>query len=146
MNKEEIQKEFMTLEMYNEQIKKLQEEMGKIEVMKLELLKSIESMEGLKTSKELLIPLGAGAFLKAETPDNEKVIVGVGADNFIEKNVDEVIEEFRKSVEDLEKAESMIKQQIEKTAAEVNRLQKDLEKKLNAIEQQEQMQQMPTAQ
>jgi len=136
----------MTLEMYGEQIKKLQEEMGKIEVMKLELLKSIESMEGLKTSKELLIPLGAGAFLKAEAPDNGKVIVGIGADNFIEKNVDEVIEEFRKSVEDLENAENMIKQQVAKTSAEMNRMQKELEKKLKAIEKQEQMQQIPTAQ
>ena len=136
--KEEIQKQFYELELYNQQVKKLQEELGKIEIMKMELMKSIESMEGLKESKELLIPLGGGAFVKAEVIDSEKVIVGAGADVFLEKNIDEVIEDFKKSSEELTNAETMVKEQIEKTVKFMDKMQQDLEKKVRLMEGQQQ--------
>ncbi|WP_421077796.1 prefoldin subunit alpha [Methanothermococcus sp. Ax23] len=135
---EEIQKQFYELELYNQQVKKLQEELGKIEIMKMELMKSIESMEGLKESKELLIPLGGGAFVKAEVIDSEKVIVGAGADVFLEKNIDEVIEDFKKSSEELTNAETMVKEQIEKTVKFMDKMQQDLEKKVRLMEGQQQ--------
>ena len=135
---EEIQKQFYELELYNQQVKKLQEELGKIEIMKMELMKSIESMEGLKESKELLIPLGGGAFVKAEVIDSEKVIVGAGADVFLEKNIDEVIEDFKKSSEELTNAETMVKEQIEKTVNYMDKMQQDLEKKVRLMEGQQQ--------
>ena len=134
---EEIQKQFYELELYNQQVKKLQEELGKIEIMKMELMKSIESMEGLKESKELLIPLGGGAFVKAEVIDSEKVIVGAGADVFLEKNIDEVIEDFKKSSEELTNAETMVKEQIEKTVKFMDKMQQDLEKKVRLMESQQ---------
>ena len=135
---EEIRKQFYELELYNQQVKKLQEELGKIEIMKMELMKSIESMEGLKESKELLIPLGGGAFVKAEVIDSEKVIVGAGADVFLEKNIDEVIEDFKKSSEELTNAETMVKEQIEKTVKFMDKMQQDLEKKVRLMEGQQQ--------
>ncbi len=137
MKNEEIQKQFYELELYNQQIKKLQEELGKIEIMKMELIKSIESLDGLKESKELLVPLGGGAFVKAEVMDSEKIIVGTGSDIFLEKDVDEVIEDFKKSVEELNNAESMINEQINKTIKVMDKLQKDLEKKVQMMESQQ---------
>ena len=134
---EEIQRQFYELELYNQQVKKLQEELGKIEIMRLELIKSIESMEGLKESKELLIPLGGGAFVKVEAIDSEKIIFGTGADVFLEKNIDEVIEDFKKSSEELNNAETKIKEQIEKTVRFRDKMQKDLEKKVKLMESQQ---------
>ncbi len=134
---EEIQKQFYELELYNQQVKKLQDELGKIEIMKIELIKSIESLEGLKESKELLVPLGGGAFVKADVKDNEKVIVGTGGDIFLEKNIDEVIEDFKKSADELDNAETMIKEQIEKTIKVMDKMQKDLEKKIKMMEAQQ---------
>ncbi|AEH07351.1 prefoldin subunit alpha [Methanothermococcus okinawensis] len=143
MTNEEIQKQFYELELYNQQVKKLQDELGKIEIMKMELMKSIESMNGLKESKEILIPLGGGAFVKAEVIDSENIIVGAGADVFLEKNIDEVVEDFKKSSEELTNAETMIKEQIEKTVKFMEKMQKDLEKKVKLMESQKQ--QTPTA-
>ncbi len=137
MKNEEIQKQFYELELYNQQVKKLQEELGKIEIMKMELIKSIESLDGLKESKELLVPLGGGAFVKAEVIDSGKIIVGTGSDIFLEKDVDEVIEDFKKSVEELNNAETMINEQINKTIKVMDKLQKDLEKKVQMMESQQ---------
>ena len=128
---DEIQKQFYELELYNQQIKKLQDELGKVTIMKMELIKSIESMEGLKESKELLIPLGGGAFVKVEVVNDGKVIVGTGSDVFLEKDIDEVIEDFKKSTDELTNAETMINEQIEKITKFMDKMQKDLEKKIN---------------
>ncbi|WP_292460165.1 prefoldin subunit alpha [Methanothermococcus sp.] len=135
---EEIQKQFYELELYNQQVKKLQDELGKIEIMKMELMKSIESMNGLKESKEILVPLGGGAFVKAEVIDSENIIVGTGGDVFLEKNIADVIEDFKKSSEELTNAETMLKEQIDKTIKFINKMQQDLEKKVRLMESQQQ--------
>ena len=134
---DEIQKQFYELELYNQQIKKLQDELGKVTIMKMELIKSIESMEGLKESKELLIPLGGGAFVKVEVVNDGKVIVGIGSDVFLEKDIDEVIEDFKKSTDELTNAETMINEQIEKITKFMDKMQKDLEKKIKLMEAQQ---------
>ena len=134
---DEIQKQFYELELYNQQIKKLQDELGKVTIMKMELIKSIESLEGLKESKELLVPLGGGAFVKVSVIDDGKVIVGTGADIFLEKDIDEVIEDFKKSADELTNAETMINEQIEKITKFMNKMQKDLEKKIKLMESQQ---------
>ncbi len=135
--KEDIQKQFYELELYNQQVQKLQDELGKIEIMKMELLKSIESLEGLKSSKELLVPLGGGAFVKVKAEDNENIIVGTGGDIFLEKNIDEVIDDFKESADELDNAETMIKDQIEKTIKVMDKMQKELEKKVKSMETQQ---------
>ena len=134
---DEIQKQFYELELYNQQVKKLQDELGKVTIMKMELIKSIESLEGLKESKELLVPLGGGAFVKVGVIDDGKVIVGTGADIFLEKDIDEVIEDFKKSTDELTNAETMINEQIEKITKFMDKMQKDLEKKIKLMEAQQ---------
>ena len=134
MKEEEIQRQLYQIELYKQQINRLQEELGKIELLKLEILKSIESMEGLKQSKEVLVPLGGGVFVRAVVEDRDKVIVNVGADVFVEKSIDETIEDLKGSSEELNRAESKIKEQIAKTLAVVEKLQKELESKVSLME------------
>ena len=134
MKNEEIQRQLYQIEIYKQQINKLQEELGRIELLKLEILKSIESMEGLKQSKEVLVPLGGGVFVRAVVEDRDKVIVNVGADVFVEKSIDETIEDLKGSSEELNRAESRIKEQIAKTLAVVEKLQKELESKVSVME------------
>jgi len=134
VKEEEIQRQLYQIELYKQQINRLQEELGKIELLKLEILKSIESMEGLKQSKEVLVPLGGGVFVRAVVEDRDKVIVNVGADVFVEKSIDETIEDLKGSSEELIRAESRIKEQIAKTLAVVEKLQKELESKVSVME------------
>ena len=131
---EEVQKQLYQIEIYKQQINRLQEELGKIEILKLEILKSIESMEGLKQSKEILIPLGGGVFTRVKVQDCENVIVNVGADVFVEKSIEETIRKFKESSKELSNAENKIKEQISKTLAAIEKLQKELEGKIGLME------------
>jgi len=131
---EEIQRQLYQIEVYKQQINKLQEELGRIELLKLEILKSIESMEGLKESKEILVPLGGGVFVKAVVQDTQRVIVNVGADVFVEKSMEESIADLKKTSEELNEAENKIKEQMAKTLAVIEKLQKELESKISVME------------
>jgi prefoldin alpha subunit len=140
MNEEEIRQKLAVLETYNQQIQKLQEELVNMGLMKNEINKAIETLEGIKENDEVLFPIGAGAFVKAKVLDKDKVIVGVGANIFVDKDIDEVIKEFKKSVEDIEKAEAKGKEQIENTIKVARKIQKELEKELARIQKEQQEQ------
>lgn len=132
---EELQNQFMALDVYNQQVDKLKEELSNIDMMIMELIRSIESMESMKVSKEILLPLGAGAFVKAEAQNPEKIILSVGVDVLLEKDVDEVIVDFQKSVKELEETKELVNTQIQKTNQEIVKLRSELEKRAAAIEQ-----------
>ena len=66
-----------------------------------------------------------------------EVIVGIGSDVFLEKDIDEVIEDFKKSTDELTNAETMINEQIEKITKFMDKMQKDLEKKIKLMESQQ---------
>jgi prefoldin alpha subunit len=73
------------------------------------------TLEGIKTQPkgaDILIPLGAGSFLRASLSDVERVIIGIGAGVAVEKTVDESIAELKNRLEDLEKARVSIQQQL----------------------------------
>ena len=134
LRNEEIQRQLYQIEIYKQEINRLQEELSKIKLLKLEILKSIESMEGLKESKEILVPLGGGAFTKAVVQDSDKVVVNAGVDLFVEKPIEETIKEFKEKCEGLNNAENKIKEQITKILAVVEKLQKELESKISVME------------
>ncbi|EHP86059.1 prefoldin subunit alpha [Methanotorris formicicus] len=138
MNEGEIRQKLAVLETYNQQIQKLQEELVNIELMKNEINKAIETLEGIKENDEVLFPIGAGAFVRAKILEKDKVIVGIGANIFADKDIDEVIKEFKKSVEDIEKAESKGKEQIENTVKVARKIQKELEKEFARIQKEQQ--------
>ena len=129
----ELQEQYYKLEMYGQQVKKLQEEFEKVELMKMELLKSIESMKEIEKTDDIIMPLGGGAFVKVKV-ESQKVIVGTGADIFVEKEIPSVIEDFEKTIEDLNSAGSMLISKIEETTKEAEKLQNELESKMGAME------------
>ncbi len=139
VSNEEIQKEFYRLEMYNQQLKQLQEEIKKIEVAKLELNNTIETLEGLKTSDDLIMPIGGGAYIRVKKVDGDKVIVGTGANIYLEKDIGSTIEDFKKSVEDLNKAEEKLSEEMGKIMEVAQKLQKELEEKVRELQESQMM-------
>lgn len=56
------------------------------------VIESLKEIKDLKKANELLIPLGAGAFISAKINDREKVILNIGADVSVKKEIGEGIE------------------------------------------------------
>ena len=101
---EELKQKAMALEIYNQQLQMIQSEIASIRALKSEIMKSIKTIESVKVDEETLIPVGPGVFLKAKIVD-DKALIGVKSDIYVEKPFSEVVEDLKKSIEDLDNAE-----------------------------------------
>ena len=86
-----------------------------------------DTLEGLKMLSDgdsVLVPVGAGSYVKMSIADSKKLIMGVGAGAAIEKDVGSSVEELNVRLQELDKARMAIQQQLDQT---LNRYQQDRE-------------------
>jgi prefoldin alpha subunit len=99
-----------TIEKYNvkkAQIESLAREMETLANSRASLdvsKEALETLDGAKKGKEMLVPLGVNIFLKAVIEDPSKVVKGIGAGLF--KNIKTKIEaDFKKTAAEMETLE-----------------------------------------
>ena len=131
---EELKQKAMALEIYNQQLQMIQSEISSIRVLKSEIMKSIETIENIKVEDETLIPIGPGVFVKAKVVD-DKALIGVKSDIYVEKSFNEVVEDLKKSVEDLDKAEKEGMKKAEELAKAIATLKKELQAEIQKAQQ-----------
>lgn len=124
---EDLREKALALEMYNQQIQILQQEIASIRGLKEEIEKCINTLENVKVDDETLIPVGPGVFLKAKIID-DKAIYGIKSDIFVEKPISDVIENLKKSLEDLNKAEEEGLKKLNEITALAMKLKEELQK------------------
>ena len=77
-------------------------------------LQALIELQKIKINTEILAPIANGIFLKAELKDNQKLIVNIGAEATVEKNIPEVLklleEQKGKITDNLTEAESVLKE------------------------------------
>ncbi len=86
-----------------------------------------DTLEGLKTLSDgdsVLVPVGAGSYVRMSIADSKKLIMGIGAGAAIEKDVGGSVEELKARLQELDKARTSIQQQLDQT---LNRYQQDRE-------------------
>ncbi|WP_457750973.1 prefoldin subunit alpha [Thermococcus sp.] len=95
-----------------------------------------ETLEGLgkvdEDKPEILVPIGAGSFLKARIEDKENAIVSVGAGYAIEKNIEDAvayldarIEEYEEAIAKTQEALKRLEAQLGELAQKAQKLQQD---------------------
>ncbi|CAB3289836.1 Prefoldin subunit alpha 1 [Methanocaldococcus lauensis] len=126
---EDLRQKAIALEMYNQQLQMIQSELASIRTLKLEIEKSIKTLENINVDSETLIPVGPGVFLKAKIVD-DKALVGVKSDIYMEKSFNEVVEDLKKSIEDLNKAEKEGMKKVEELAKVISTLRKELQESI----------------
>ncbi|XRO74916.1 prefoldin subunit alpha [Methanocaldococcus sp. 28A] len=131
---EELKQKAMALEIYNQQLQMIQSELVSIRTLKSEIMKSIETIENIKADEETLIPVGPGVFLKAKIVD-DKALIGVKSDIYVEKSFSEIVEDLKKSIEDLDKAEKEGMKKAEELAKVIAALRKELQVELQKAQQ-----------
>ncbi|ADC69881.1 prefoldin, alpha subunit [Methanocaldococcus sp. FS406-22] len=123
---EDLRQKAMALEIYNQQLQMIQSELVSIRALKSEIMNSIKTIENIKADEETLIPVGPGVFLKAKIVD-DKALIGVKSDIYVEKSFSEIIEDLKKSIEDLDKAEKEGMKKAEELAKAITALRKELQ-------------------
>lgn len=100
---------------------------------------SFMTLQNIKDKKgaEVLVPVGAGVYLKATIEDSEKVIMGIGADVAVEKNVDESVEGLRTRATELSSQRKMTEEQLARILARIEELKEQFSELSRSMKEQE---------
>jgi prefoldin alpha subunit len=91
-----------------------------------------ETLEGLKKSEgeklEILVPIGAGSFLKGVITEKDTTMVSVGAGYAVEKNLDDAIAYLEARIKEYEDAIAKTQEALKKLEAQLGELAKKAQK------------------
>ena len=76
---------------------------------------TIAGLKQLQSGDSVLVPVGAGSYIRMAIADSKNLVMGIGAGAAMEKNVDSSVEDLKSRLQDLEKARTSIQQQLEQT-------------------------------
>ncbi len=130
----------------NEKEKKLQEKFIEFQVMQQQLAQMQKNIQQLNTQKgeiegiqqsltelgevnvdsDILVPVCSGVFAKAKLADNRELLVNVGSNVTVKKNIPEVKGLLAKQVAEVEKTEEQMKKQLENLAEKARGIEKEL--------------------
>jgi len=102
---------------------------------------TIAGMKQLQDGESVLVPVGAGSYIRMSIADSKKLVMGIGAGVAMEKNVEASVEDLKSRLQDLEKARTSIQQQLEQT---VGRYQQDRDALEGILQQRETAGKKPT--
>lgn len=97
-------------------------------------MNTLEGVKGCPKGTEVLVPVGAGSFLRAELTDVEKAITGVGAGVCIEKSIESSTTDLKERQAELEKLSGSLRQQLEQLLTSIENTKNNLSR---MIEQQQ---------
>ncbi|ADG13626.1 prefoldin, alpha subunit [Methanocaldococcus infernus ME] len=128
-----MNEKILALEMYSKQIEAIQKEIASVRVLKNEINKAIETLSNVKVDEETLIPVGPGVYLKAKVID-DKALLGVKSDIYIEKSLSESIEDLKKSYEELDNVEKEGLKRLNELSKVIAELKEELQKEAEKME------------
>ena len=121
---EEPSQELMfKLQMFDQQIKQLQQQLeavGQGIVEMNTLTNGLGELVG-KTGKEIFAPIGRGIFAKAKL-ESEKLNVDVGGGNFVQKSIPETKKIIETQIKKLEDVQKELEGNLEKVGEEFNKV------------------------
>jgi len=83
---------------------------------------TIDGLKKLQDGDSVLVPVGAGSYIRMSVADSKKLVMGIGAGAALEKDVEGSVDDLKNRLQDLEKARTAIQQQLEQT---IGRYQQD---------------------
>ena len=122
---EALRKLSSELNYLNEQSKVLSNNLSLLSSHRNELALSKITLEGLKDAKkgnEILIPIGAGNFVKGTITDVNTVITTLARDVTIEKGIDETITKLDETLKEVEKSLGQNEATLQNISARMNEI------------------------
>jgi prefoldin alpha subunit len=120
---DEKQQELMfKLQMFEQQIKQVQEQMQAVEqgiVDMTDLALGLEDMQG-KKGEEILASVGKGIFVRTKLL-SEELTVDVGGKNFVKKKIPDTVKVIRDQIKKLEKAKENLESQMDEIKSELEK-------------------------
>ena len=103
----------------------IRQQMQNMQGSMVEITGAMEAIRNLKkASRDLLVPIGAGAFLSCPKPDTEKVVVGIGANIMVQKKPEDALQLMEERQKMLTNSINAAQQDLEMVVNEIDNLSK----------------------
>lgn len=132
----ELNEKYIELQIIEQQLKQVNQQLLNLDSQFLELQRIKDNLGDItKTKKntELLVALGGGVFSKAELKDNKTVLVNVGANTVVEKDIPSSKELINNQINQVKDVVKQLEQEFQILAANSQFLQQDLRKLASEI-------------
>lgn len=127
---QDLPRKYMQLQMFDQQLKQCRQQLEAVQSQMAEVqavLLALDDVSKSKIGSELLAPLSAGIFVKAELKDNHLLNVNVGSSTIVEKSVQETKGLLERQILELSKMNEDLLGQFTNTAGEAEKLQAELQ-------------------
>ena len=91
-NQAEIQEKYLELKFLEQKINQVNEQILELEKQSLTfnlLSENLEDIQKTKTGEKIFVPLGSGLFIESQLKDNKEVLINIGSDVLIKKDISE---------------------------------------------------------
>ena len=106
MKKEEVQQEYLKLQVLDGQIQELQKQLETMEEQNFQLLnlkENIGSVKSFKKNSKIHAPISPGIYLESELKNTEEVLVNTGSNIFVKKTLKDAQELVQKRIDQVKK-------------------------------------------
>ena len=127
----ELRQAIAAMESYKERVEALSRQVQVLRVSLEEVTMSSDALKAFKNAKEgddIMVPVGASSFITVKVTSNRNVVVGIGSNISVEKDIDDAI-----SYMDANNAE--VAEALKKSAEALNEAQQALTTISNAVQQ-----------
>ena len=131
MEDNELRQAIAAMESYKERVEARSRQVQVLRVSLEEVTMSSDALKAFKNAKEgddIMVPVGASSFITVKVTSNRNVVVGIGSNISVEKDIDDAI-----SYMDANNAE--IAEALKKSAETLNEAQQALTTISNAVQQ-----------
>lgn len=124
------QEMYMEFQVIEQHIKQMQ---GQLEMVTGQLMElnatsgSLDEFKKISPGREIFVPLSAGIFAKASIKDTSELLVNVGANTAVKKDVDSTKKLIQSQIEEVKSMQTRIINELEKLTGHASQLEMKLQ-------------------
>jgi len=129
-NQEKVQEMYAEFQMLDQHIKQMQKQLEAVTHQLIELTMTgagLEEFGKIKPGKEIFVPLSSGIFAKASIKDTSELIVNVGANVVVKKDIASTKNLISRQVEEIKNIQGQIVEELEKLTNHAAQLEMQLQ-------------------
>ena len=131
---EEVRQKYMELQILGQQIAQLQKQMQMLESQFIDLALMDQALDDIKNVKEgakIFVPVGLGIFAKAELKDNKELLVNVGANVAVKKDIPSASRLIKKQLEEIRNVQEETMVELQRLSLHANSLEEEINSRVS---------------
>lgn len=124
-----MQEQYFKLQYLHEQINEIEKQIQLFSNQIVELTSTVQSLDEFKRitpGTEILVPLSQGMYAKAELKDNNELLVNVGSNVSVKKNVENTKKLINNQIEEIKKIQIQMTSNLQNLTLQAVPLQKEI--------------------